>query len=148
MLLLHLTNTLADLERGQPTDPPAHHLSTIVRRNACLLYALNTFAFTDKQSMRVWFSCRTQSQRHQVRSLKLPSAVTGYYRSPHNISLAAVYPQLKTIYIDLWRVVEMENEIDDTSEEDVVRLLAEEKVKAQKKEGGDVKIVATEHVYI
>lgn len=67
-----------------------------------LLYALNTFASTDEHSMRVWCSCRTQDQRKQVRSLKLPSAISGYYRSPHDISLAAAYPQLRTIYIDIW----------------------------------------------
>ena len=112
-----------------------------------LLYALNTFAFTDEQSMRVWFSCRTQTQKKQVRSLKLPDTASCYYRSPHDISLAAVYPQLQTIYIDMWRVVARENNPEELDQKILLQLLAAEKVKAWQKEGDSVKIVATEYVY-
>jgi hypothetical protein len=112
-----------------------------------LPHALNTFAFTDEHSMRVWFSCHTQDQRKQVHSLKLPSAISGYYRSPHDISLAEVYPKLRTVYIDIWQVVASENELGKPSQEDLLQLLAAEKVKACQKEGHSVKIFATECVY-
>lgn len=95
----------------------------------------------------MWISCRTRSQRDQIRSLKLPTTATGYYRSCHDISLAAIYPQLRTIYIDIWRIVGVQTQLEGLSQEHVMRLLAAEKVKACQKEGGSVKIVATECVY-
>ncbi|KAF1925337.1 uncharacterized protein M421DRAFT_8017 [Didymella exigua CBS 183.55] len=115
-----------------------------------LLYALNTFAFTDEHSMRVWLSCRAHSQRKQIRSLKLPGGATGYYRSAHNISLVAVFPQLQTIYIDFWRIVQMENDLvsGGLSQDDLVQLLVAEKSKAREKEGDNIRVIATECVYI
>ncbi|KAF3040077.1 hypothetical protein E8E12_005267 [Didymella heteroderae] len=112
-----------------------------------LLYALNTFAFTDEQSMRIWVSCRAQCQRKLICSPKLPNTVTGYYGSSYGINFAAVCPQLRTICIDVWGIVTRENELEGVSQEELLQLLAAEKARACQKEGGSVKIVATECVY-
>ncbi|KAF2622059.1 hypothetical protein BU25DRAFT_463196 [Macroventuria anomochaeta] len=107
-----------------------------------LLYALNTFSFTDEESMRLWISCRSQNQRRQIRSFKIARSMAGYHKSPHKIRLATVFPQLQTIHIDLWHVVNMDmDDLDGSSQEDISCMVASEKSLIQKNEDESVKIV-------
>lgn len=132
---------------GRPTSLLPVVCRQLYEETSGLLYALNTFAFTDGLSMRVWISCRTPTQRQQIRSLKLPSSTAGYYKSPHNVSLVAIFPQLQTIYIDIWRIVERENKVGGIEQVDITHLSMVEQTKVRAKEENKVAVLTTECVY-
>lgn len=119
----------------------------IYEETHALLYTLNTFSFTTDTVMSSWISGRSLAQRQQVRSIKVPSNKSDYYRKTDASQLTLIFPNLQTIYIDLWDIVRRDG-LHYATKKKVKAMVEAETKRAAQWEGQSVRFICTSYRYV